>query len=414
MASLWTRLQSLLTPAAPPPRADAAPVAAAEPQPVTPPLPEPALEAAPEAAPEPAAPARTWHEVRPLEPRIGDALAGLPVTPGSLAEVMASPVIDALSDYFQDYPPTSLMGGRSRALLFALVRMLRPQVAAEVGTYNAGGAEVMARALWENGDGFLHTADPYGADRCPEIIAGWPSELRRLVEYHPLNSMDFFLKLGHRGIALDFVLVDGDHDYEFALFDLQMAARLLRPGGVVVLNDSVQTGPFQAGRTFLASHPAWRELGTSMAHYDEGAPFAGGRASQPGTGFLVLQAPDHWSIGAIPRSWGQRGTEATSVAALALDAESQATSGTLHYQAILRRFGDGPPLEAKRVGAIAVRLDGQARRIVQPLEEPITFPPPESTDNVRYTFEIELCWRADPGAPPLALSEVPGPVPIAS
>jgi len=371
-----------------------------------------AIEATPVEQP-PAAPVQTPlvdPAIRPLEPKIGNALEGLPLSPRSLAEVMAGPVADALSDFFRDYPRQSLMGDRSRALLFALVRLQRPAVAAEVGTYHGGGAEVIARALRENGDGFLHTADPFGADRCPEIFARWPGELRRLVEFHPLNSMDFFLKLHHRRVALDFVLVDGDHDYELALFDLQMAARLLRPGGIVVMNDSVQTGPFQAARTFLAANPAWRELGTAIASYDENTPFAGGRASQPGTGFAVLQAPNHWSIGAIPRSWGQAPLAAPQVEGLSLKALPQVTSGHLHYQAILRLFGDGPPQEAKRVGVIAVDLDGAAHTLAHELAQPMKFQASANATDPRSTFEIELCWQAAPGAPPLALACLPSPL----
>lgn len=349
--------------------------------------------------------------IRPLEPKIGDALEGVPLTPASLAEVMASPIADELDTYFREYPPTSLMGSRSRALLFALARMQRPAVAAEVGTFNGGGAEVITRALWENGNGFLHTTDPFGAERCPAIFARWPGELRRLVEFHPLNSMDFFLKLHHRRVALDFVLVDGDHDYELALFDLQMAARLLRPGGIVVMNDSVQTGPFQAAKTFLAANPAWRELGTAIASYDESTPFAGGRASQHGTGFAVLQAPSHWSIGAIPRSWGQAPIAAPLVEGLALEALPQVTSGHLHYQAILRLFGDGPPQEAKRVGVIPIRLDGDARPLAHELAQPMKFQASANAIDPRSTLEIELCWQAAPGAPPLALASLPSPLP---
>jgi predicted O-methyltransferase YrrM len=362
-------------------------------------------------AAEPVTPAPVDPDIRPLEPRIGDALEGLSLTPASLAEVMASPIADELEAYFRDYPPASLMGGRSRALLFALVRMQRPAVAAEVGTYNGGGAEVVTRALRENGDGFLHTTDPFGGERCPEIFARWPGELRRLVEFHPLNSMDFFLKLHHRRVALDFVLVDGDHDYELALFDLQMAARLLRPGGIVVMNDSVQTGPFQAARTFLAANPAWRELGAAIASYDENSPFAGGRASQPGTGFAVLQAPSHWSIGAIPRSLGQVPIATPLVEGLSLAALPQATSGRLHYQAILRLFGDGAPQEAKRIGVIPVRLDGGARTLAHELAQPMTFQASANATDPRSTLEIELCWQADPGAPPLALASFPSPLP---
>jgi predicted O-methyltransferase YrrM len=357
-----------------------------------------------------ARPAETHDEVRPLGPNIGNTLEGKPVTLGSITELMNSPTYDDLCTYFQNYPRRSLMGDKSRAMLFGLIRMLRPNMVAEIGTYYAGGAEVMARALWENGEGFLLTTDPFGAERCPAIIANWPTELRSLIQFHPLSSMDFFAKLHRERLELDFVLVDGDHDYEAALFDLQMAARLLRPGGIVVMNDSVQTGPFQAARTFLASHPTWQELGTAIDSYDESNPFAGGRASQAGTGFVVLRAPDHWSIGAIPRSWGQTTIGAPFVDGLSLDAPAQVTSGALHYQAILRFFGDGAPQELKRVGSIPVRLDGTARTLAHKLNGALKFDEPRSGSGAYCTFEIELCWRADPGSPPLALAAIPAPL----
>jgi predicted O-methyltransferase YrrM len=348
-------------------------------------------------------------QVRPLETKMGGAFEGLDVSPQTLARARSTGAWDELCDYFREYPPGSIMGDQSRAMLFALIRMLRPTTAAEIGTYFAGGAEVMTRALWANGGGVLHTTDPFGAERCPAIIATWPEELQALVQFHPLNSMDFLVRLQRQGLSLDFVLIDGDHDYEPVLFDLQMVARLLRPGGVVVLNDSAQTGPFQAARTFLAANPAWRELGTAISTFDENSPFAGERASQPGTGFVVLQAPNHWSVNATPRSWGQAATSLSFVNGLSFDAPAQTTAGTLHYQVILRLFGDGAPLEAKSIGFMPMRFDGTAATVVHKLEKPLTFGAPEAGENVRRTFEIELCWRADEGNPPLALSCIPVP-----
>ena len=76
-----------------------------------------------------------------------------------------------------------------------------------------------------SGGGMLHTTDPFGADRCPTIIGTWPRELQEITEFHPLNSMGFFGALTQRRITIDMVLVDGQHDYEYALFDLQMGAR---------------------------------------------------------------------------------------------------------------------------------------------------------------------------------------------
>jgi hypothetical protein len=188
-----------------------------------------------------------------------------------------------------------------------------------------------------------------------------------------------------------------------------MAARLLRPGGVVVLNDSVQTGPFQAARTFLAGNPAWRELGTAISSYDENSPFAGERVSQAGTGFVVLQAPNHWSVNATPRSWGQTTTSLLFADGLSFDTLPQVTTGTLHYQAILRLFGEGAPLEAKSIGFIPMHLGGTAASSIHRLERPLALDAPRSAENCRCTFEIELCWRADQGCPPLALASVPVP-----
>jgi predicted O-methyltransferase YrrM len=353
--------------------------------------------------------AQAVAQIRPLGPKMGDALEGMGVSPETLSRAMKSAAWDELCDYFREYPPGSIMGDKSRAMLFALIRMLRPKTAAEIGTYFAGGAEVMACALWANGEGTLHTTDPFGAERCPAIMATWPDELRAMVQFHPLNSMDFLIRLHHQGVALDFVLVDGDHDYEPVLFDLQMSARLLRPGGVVVLNDSVQTGPFQAARTFLAANPAWRELGTAIKSYDENSPFVGERVSQPGTGLVVLQAPDHWSVNATPRSWGQANTSLSFADGLSFDVPPQVTAGTLHYQAILRLFGDGAPLEVKGVGSIPMRFDGAATTLVHQLATPLALDVPQAADDVRCTFEIELSWRADPGCPPLALASIPAP-----
>ena len=58
------------------------------------------------------------------------------------------------------------------------------------------------------------------------------------------RPMDFFARMVLEGKVFDLLLIDGNHDYEYALFDLQMAARLVRPGGIVVM-------PFSASRPAL-------------------------------------------------------------------------------------------------------------------------------------------------------------------
>jgi predicted O-methyltransferase YrrM len=326
---------------------------------------------------------------------------------GSLhAKLAAAAANPDLLERFQHWPPASLMHPASRAVLHALVKVLRPEVVAEVGTLFAGTTELLATGLVENGHGTIHTTDPFGANRCPAIIGAWPQPLQSATHFHALNSMDFFLWLEQHRVALDLVLVDGNHDFEFALFDLQMAARLIRPGGVIVMDNAEQTGPFHATRAFIARNRAWTELGTSLARYDKSAPFDEARASVRSTSFLLLQAPSHLSIGEGPHSWGQKFIDISQVGGFTLDLPPQTTAGVLSYQAILRGFGNEnrDVEEVKSIGSLRLDLTGPTAvtgKLAPPLRSRI------ATPDARFSFEIDLSWQADPGAAPLALASIP-------
>jgi predicted O-methyltransferase YrrM len=340
----------------------------------------------------------------------GATIAPQPVTQSALETYAAGPAYRELMAYFADYPVRSLMSAQNRAILFGLIRMMRPKVVAEIGTLFAGTTEVMARALWENGAGVIHTTDPYGGERCPGVIAAWPHELREITHYYPLNSMGFFNELDQHGVVVDIALVDGDHNYEPALFDLQMAARLLRPGGIVIMDNAEQTGPFHAARTFVARNPAWRELGGAINAHDPGNPFVKTRASLPETSFLILQSPPHLTIGEGPHSWGPLlPIDASYVGGLLLELPAQRAAGTLLYRVFARGFADGNRFahEVQTTGSLRLALDGVPVAISHLLPEPLTFEVPKRYTEARFYAEIELSWLADPGSPALALSAVP-------
>jgi hypothetical protein len=77
------------------------------------------------------------------------------------------------------------MSDESRAFLHHLIVMRRPERVLEIGTYDAGTAEVTARALWEVGHGHLETIDPFGGERCPPIIDSYPPELQGRISFFP-------------------------------------------------------------------------------------------------------------------------------------------------------------------------------------------------------------------------------------
>ena len=213
---------------------------------------------------------------------------------------------DIIRPYFADYPGMSLMSGDCRAFIYGLVRMCKPETVAEIGTYFAGTAEVFARALWENGRGVMYTTDPYGAQRGPAVIRQWPAPLQEIVRFSPDDSMMFLARIARSDALLDIILIDGNHEYEFAHFDLSMAAKTMRPGGVIIMDNAEQTGPFEASRQFLAENPEWRELGICIAGFDPSNPFAMPRSSIPETSFIVLQAPFALTIGPKLQAWGDK------------------------------------------------------------------------------------------------------------
>jgi predicted O-methyltransferase YrrM len=345
------------------------------------------------------APTATLHPLVPLAPTIG----AQPVTRANLVACLEGPAYQPLLDVFGPYPPHSFMSDQSRIILYTLIRMMRPDAVAEIGTLHTGTTEVMARALHENGAGVVHTTDPFGAERCPRAIATWPSELQRHVRFYPLNSMDFFLALGNQRIAPALVLVDGNHDFEFALFDLQMAARLIRPGGIVIMDNSEQSGPFKASRVFLEANPAWRELGSALSSYDPFRPFDRERASLPYTAFIILQAPAHLSIGEGPHSQGQVSIETPRVAGLTLDI-IEPTRGTLFYQVFLRGFADGNRWARELQTDGSLRIDGIGRTELR-FDRPLVIDAP--APGAVFTLEVDLSWQ---GNPSLALAATPTPI----
>ena len=345
-------------------------------------------------------------DVRPLVP-----IATPKGRVSDIAAVMASPEYAAIREYFSLYPGRSLMSDHSRAVLYSFVRMMRPQLVAEIGILYAGTTEVLARALWENGRGVVHTADPYGGDRCPAIISQWPTELQRHAQFHAKSSMDFFARMVLESKTFDLLLIDGNHDYEYALFDLQMAARLVRPGGIVVMDNSEQSGPFKAARLFLTANPAWREIGGAIANYHPFKPFERDRASLPNTSFLLLRAPDYLSIGDGPHSWGQAWIDTPQLSGLRFQVV-QPCKGILLYQVYLRGFANANKwVKEERIeGSVRIEVVHGEASIDHLLAHTLSVVSPPEYDDQLFTLELDLSWQADAGSPPLALATLPVPI----
>src|SRR5438132_1540860 len=129
-------------------------------------------------------------------------------TPDPIPAILASPEFQQAVKIFANSPSikNALVSPDSQALLYSLIRLQRPKVAVEIGTYLASTTEAMARAIVENGRGVLHTVDPFAIKGYLKI-AGWPRKLRKVTRFHLRDSMRYFAKMQRRGMRTDIVFI---------------------------------------------------------------------------------------------------------------------------------------------------------------------------------------------------------------
>ena len=358
---------------------------------------------APVAEDPPLAPSR---EIRPLA-KLYEQGERFEVSQAGLIAWQASPSFNRVVSYYRNYPEGSLQSNEARAFLHHLIVMQRPERVLEIGTWHAGTTETMARALWETGQGQIDTIDPFGGDRCPPIIASFPPELRNIVTFRAQNTATYFDWAMANNTYFDFVLVDGNHEYEFALFDVMSAARIMRPGGLMVMDNIEQIGPRLAAKTFLENNPEWRDVAGVIDEITMSTPFKVPPASFPETKFYFLQAPPYYVVGEVPRIFGPAEVDRAEVDGIELELAAPA-KGTLHILVYVRTFSMLEPEELFCEQSLPLDIDElpEDGRVRIPLLQPLhtNFP---QTGLVR---RVELCL-AFSGETTLALRSTPRPYP---
>jgi predicted O-methyltransferase YrrM len=312
-----------------------------------------------------------------------------------IVSMMQTTEFELAVTFFADNPSAarSLVSPQSQAILYSMVRLLKPERVIEIGTFMAATTEAIARGLLANGSGTLDTIDPFGAKRVRSILAYWPQELRQTTVFRAVNSMQFFAEW-EREQPVDLIFIDGNHDFEFALFDIESAGRFLRPSGFIVIDNITQPGPFMASRDFLARHRGWREHGNILGRVNQRAPFDADRVKINDSDFCILQAPPSIIVDGRPMTPGEM-PFTKSLGGLQIELANSA-AGTLNVQCVIRRFGH-PPTEFMLEKSIEIKSGQMTIRI--PLEVAST-----GTLDARQTAEPWLVWE---GSEPLRLSSWP-------
>jgi predicted O-methyltransferase YrrM len=181
--------------------------------------------------------------------------------------------------------PTSVTPGRGK-FLGDLVRQLKPASTLEVGMGWGLSTLHILEAMFENGgvqqphiimdpfqqknyhNGALHVLREAGADQ--------------LIEHHSEPSEIFLPKLVEQGRQFDFAFIDGDHRFDGAFVDLVFVHKLLKPGGVMAVDDTELDAVHLAcrfaetnwGYTYVGGHSDRLDKGPGRHRYRNSRPRA--------------------------------------------------------------------------------------------------------------------------------------------
>ena len=321
--------------------------------------------------------------------------------PDPVLVISQAPELAEANAFFAHSPSAtrSLVSAVAQAMIYALVRNLRPSHVFEIGTYLAGTAEAICRGLHANGRGILHTTDPFGGDRVPPVLARWPSELHQHIRFYCCTSMEFFsTMIDASDIRPALVFIDGNHDFEYAAFDIGCAARLLQPSGFILVDNVSQAGPFWAAQDFLRMHTDWTECRVTDRSCDPSKAFDAQRSNIPDTDLMVLRAPPSRSVGGRPVTFGELPLRTTGFAGIAVPVGNVEEDGILHVQCVLRGFSQAAHVE--KVGSTSCRVSSRDAGMV--LRLPLAMDLGSGFEVVR--LEIWLIWT---GAQSLLLEGAP-------
>lgn len=114
-----------------------------------------------------------------------------------------------------------------KEFLYGLIRAIKPKVIVETGTHKGLTSCYMAAALKDNGEGELYTADPFewGAqgnfNKFPELP----------ISYYQIPGKTLNIK------NIDFLFIDGFHEKQEVLDEVNHFTPLLSPLAIVVFHD---------------------------------------------------------------------------------------------------------------------------------------------------------------------------------
>lgn len=114
--------------------------------------------------------------------------------------------------------------------IYDLMMQKKPEVVVEIGTHKGVTSLYMAQALLDQGKGHLYTYDPFDYNQ-QDTFNKFP-ELKEYITYQKAKGVDSDLD------KVDFVFVDGFHEKEHVLAEINHFLPKLTEGAVMVFHDA--------------------------------------------------------------------------------------------------------------------------------------------------------------------------------
>ena len=170
--------------------------------------------------------------------------------------------------------------------MFETCRQSGAKTTLEVGFAFGISTLCILAALLENGvTGVPHVAmDPFQSSerfRNAGLRTLRDAGVLAMVDFHREASETFLPKLVAAQRQFDFILVDGDHAFDHTLVDIFYAHRLLRPGGIMVVDDINMPPVYLANRYLLTSY-RYQLIGEAYGSHQDPTQTWRGEAIPPG------------------------------------------------------------------------------------------------------------------------------------
>jgi predicted O-methyltransferase YrrM len=184
-----------------------------------------------------------------------------------LQEIFSNKVVSNLQG--ETFPLHSSIDHQEGEFLQQLILQYKPQKSIEIGCAYGLSSLYICDALQKNGNRPQHTIiDPFQKTQ-------WNSVGISNLEKANLRFFDLIEKVSELAMPellaqnkqYDFIFIDGWHTLDHTLVDLFYANRMLKVGGILVVDDVVTIRPVNKAMRYFANYPAYKFIGKApMQH----------------------------------------------------------------------------------------------------------------------------------------------------